>query len=478
MAWAASPQRAVPGTPAMSGLRRQTMREIVFTSAGGSAVRVRFTNAFGGRPLEIGDASIAIAGAGANLRSEPVPLTFAGKRSVAIAPGAETLSDPAALDVAPLQALAVSVFVAGDGGRATEHADAQQVNYVAAGDHVDDLSTAPFATRSRAWEFLDGVEVPAQRQELGTVIPMGDSITDGVGSLPGKDARWPNDLARRLDAFDGGRLSVIDEGIGGNRLLNSSPGYGEAGLLRFPRDVLMQPDAREVIVLEGLNDIGFSRSTSPLSAPHAPVSAARIIDGYRNLIARAHAAGLGVFGATLTPFSGARYWTPAGEAEREAINRWIVGSGAFDGVLDLASAIGAPGDPQELNPAYDSGDHLHPNDAGYQAMADAVDLAQLVSRADASATVATRAAATIAVWTVSHRIRQQEHPDRAWRARLGRIGERALTAVRRLPGLVKQDAARFWVVRREQTGHDCSTPDRAPAERDRAVSPPQSDRWK
>ena len=204
MAWAASPQRAVPGTPAMSGLRRQTMREIVFTSAGGSAVRVRFTNAFGGRPLEIGDASIAIAGAGANLRSEPVPLTFAGKRSVAIAPGAETLSDPAALDVAPLQALAVSVFVAGDGGRATEHADAQQVNYVAAGDHVDDLSTAPFATRSRAWEFLDGVEVPAQRQELGTVIPMGDSITDGVGSLPGKDARWPNDLARRLERSTAG----------------------------------------------------------------------------------------------------------------------------------------------------------------------------------------------------------------------------------------------------------------------------------
>jgi lysophospholipase L1-like esterase len=376
--WSASPQAATRGNLSELGFTDQTIRNVVFTSAGGTMVRVLVTNAFGTRPLSVGHAAVGVRGQGAGVvagRNEP--LLFRGRRSVVIAPGAAVLSDPAPLRVLPLQALVVSLFLPRFTGPATQHADAEQVNYVADGDHVLDPRGAAYGTRTFSWYFVASVDVLAPARDLGAVAAIGDSITDGVGSPANANARWPNDLARRLHLRAGTTLSVVDEGIGGNRVLNSSPCCGASAIARFKRDVVRRAGVREVILLEGVNDIGFSRHTGAASDPHAEASAAQIIAGYRELIAQAHAARLRIFGGTITPFRGARYWTLDGEAEREALNHWILTSGAFDRVIDFARVIEDPGVPTMLAPAYDSGDHLHPNRAGYQAMANAVSLKML-----------------------------------------------------------------------------------------------------
>lgn len=369
---------AVPGSLAATGFDNQTVRNIVFTSVGGSLARVRFTNSFGSQPLAIGAASIGLAGAGGAVAGRAVPLTFAGLSSVLIPPGAEALSDPIHFAIQPLQELAVSVYLTQSTGPATNHSDAQQVNYVATGDHSLDPSAAAYTTQTQSWYFVDSVDVVAQRRDLGTVVALGDSITDGFHSTVNANARWPNDLARRLDALHGITMSVADEGISGNRVLNDSQCCGVNALARFNRDVVDRAGVRDVILLEGINDIGFSQLTSPITAPNTNVSADQIIAGYEQLIAQAHAAGLKIFGGTLTPFEGAAYWTPAGEAKREAVNHWIITSGAFDGVINFAKAVADPANPLMINPIYDSGDHLHPNDAGYQAMANAINLAMLL----------------------------------------------------------------------------------------------------
>jgi lysophospholipase L1-like esterase len=209
------------------------------------------------------------------------------------------------------------------------------------------------------------------------VVAFGDSITDGVNSSVGGNDRWPDALARRLGALAGPTLSVADEGIGGNRLLTATRCCGASGQARFARDALDQPGVRDVIVLEGINDIGSS--TGPLHSD-AGLTAAQVIAGYRDLIAQAHPRGVRVFGATLLPYQGAGYYSPAGEAIREVVNAWIRTSDAFAGVIDFDAAMRDPADPLRLNPAYDSGDHLHPNDAGYQAMADAINLDMLLPR--------------------------------------------------------------------------------------------------
>jgi len=342
-------------------------------------VRVRLTNTFGSQPLEVGRAAIGVQGAGAGVAAGTnLALSFAGRPSVLIPPGAQALSDPVRLTVMAEQHLAVSVFVPDFTGPATQHADAQQLNYVAQGDQALDPTAAAFAVRTPSWYFLDSVDVLSPPADLGVVAALGDSITDGVGSPVDANARWPNDLARRLDARGRERLSVIDEGIGGNRVLNDALCCGINAVARFESDVVDQSDAREVILLEGINDIGFSQHRGALTAPHTNVSAAQIIAGYAQIIDQAHAAGLKIIGGTLTPFKGARYWTPAGEAKREALNQWIRHSGAFDGVVDFAHAVADPNHPEILNPAYDSGDHLHPNGAGYRAMANAISLAMLL----------------------------------------------------------------------------------------------------
>jgi lysophospholipase L1-like esterase len=277
-----------------------------------------------------------------------------------------------------MHSLSISAFLPGRTGPPTEHGAAQQTNYVGFGDLTAASSGLAFTDRTRTWYLVDDVDVRAPVRQRGTIVAIGDSITDGVGSSLGANAGWPSDLARRLQARRGNTLNVVDEGIGGNRVLNNSLCCGVNAVARFAPDVLARPGVKAVILLEGINDIGFGESRGRLTAPHKNVSAAQIIAGYAQMITQAHWAGLPIFGATLTPFRGARYWSPRGEAKRETINNWIVTSGAFDGVIDFAKAVANPRRPQVLARRYDSGDHLHPNDAGYRAMAAAVNVGPLL----------------------------------------------------------------------------------------------------
>jgi lysophospholipase L1-like esterase len=377
--WGAASQAPEPGTGAARGFSDRTIRNVVFTSVGGTSVRVRFTNAFGTRPLRIGRAAIALTSAGAAIvPGTDRPLTFDGRPSAIVPPGAAFLSDPVAMTVPPLHDLSVSLFVPDPTGPATFHAVANQENYISAGDHAFGDAPAAFAAETGAWYFIDSVDVGGGPSSAGTIVALGDSITDGVGSRAGANARWPNDLSRRLLARHGPALGVVDEGIGGNRVLSSTNCCGPSAIDRFRSDVVALPGTTAVILLEGVNDIGQTRSTGSVRAPHTDLSAAQIIAGDQQIIAQAHSAGVKIYGATITPFKGCQRWSPAGEVKREEINRWIETSGAFDGVIDFAAVLAAPGDPQMLNPAYDSGDHIHPNDAGYKAMAGAIDLNMLL----------------------------------------------------------------------------------------------------
>ena len=376
--WGAAPQLASPRNAYANGFADQTVRNIVVSQIGGTMLRVRLTNAFGTKPLVIGRAAVASDPTGTSNTSDNHQLTFSGRPSVTIPPGGVALSDPVALSIGRFQPLAISLFLPGQTGPPTLHGQGLQVNYVAQGDHALDSNGSAFGAKTQSWYFLEGIDVLSPEPNAGVIVALGDSITDGVGSTTGANARWPNDLARRLATVKGPTMSVIDEGIGGNRILNASPCCGTSAERRFHMDVSSVPNARDVILLEGINDIGFSQSRGALNAPHTDVSAEQIIAGDEEIIRQAHAAGLRIFGATLTPFQGARYWTPAGEAKREAVNQWILTSGAFDGTIDFAAALADPSDPLRLNPAYDSGDHLHPNDAGYRAMANSIDLAALL----------------------------------------------------------------------------------------------------
>jgi lysophospholipase L1-like esterase len=378
--WAAAPMAAAPASMAApddfsaAGFANQTIRDVVWTSVGGQAARIGLSNRFGTQPVTFGQVDVGVSAGGAYLPPGTNHLvTFAGSRSVTIPPGGSAVSDPVKMTVAAETDLAVSLYAQGATGPATYHSDAQQIDYVsspmAPGDYADSGSAGAFTITSQHWYFLDDVDVQVGPQVGGTIVTFGDSITDGYHSGVNANARWPNDLARRLLANPSGQAdAVVGEGISGNQVLRNSVLFGVSAEARFLRDAIGRSGARYVILLEGINDIGFNST---------PV--AQIIAGYLNLIAAAHAAGLKIFGATLTPFQGSGYYTAAREAEREAINQWIRTSGAFDGVIDFDQAVRDPADPLRLLPAYDSGDHLHPNDAGYQAMADSINLAPFLS---------------------------------------------------------------------------------------------------
>jgi lysophospholipase L1-like esterase len=275
-------------------------------------------------------------------------------------------SDPVDLTFAPFADLAIDAYLRDDtaGMPLTLHTGALQTNYVSElGDHTG-KTNFPVAQTVVSWYFLSRVEVMAPAS-VGAVITFGDSITDGTASTPNANHRWPDDLAKRLASGSGAGMAVLDLGIAGNRLL--SDGMGVSALTRFDRDVAAETGATDVIVLEGINDIGFAGDNpSP--------SASAIIAAHQQLIARAHALGFKIFGGTLTPFEGAAYATAAGEAKRTDVNKWIRTSGAYDGVVDFEAAVRDPKQPSKQIPSFDPGDHLHFTDSGYQAMADAVDL--------------------------------------------------------------------------------------------------------
>jgi len=374
--WSASPQNPSRGTLGMAGFRDQTVRDIIFPSVGGDMIRLELTNAFGRSPLQVGRVTVAVANLGAGVVPGTIhPVSFGGRVSVRIPAGEQVLSDPVGMQVSAMQELAVSIYVPGRTGVATLHSDALQLNWVStAGDHAGEAGSGAFTKPALSWYYLSGLVVRSSRA-AGTVVAFGDSITDGVNSSVGGNGRWPNDLARRLGAVAGPGLSVADAGIGGNRLLTEARCCGASAQARFARDALDQPGVRDVIVLEGINDIGLSLGPRHLDRGLTP---ARIIAGYRDLIAQAHARGVRIFGATLLPYQGAGYYSPAGETIREAVNAWIRTSGAFDGVVDFDAVMRDPANPLRLNPAYDSGDNLHPDDAGYEAMADAISLDMLL----------------------------------------------------------------------------------------------------
>jgi lysophospholipase L1-like esterase len=369
--WAASPMAATDSAQAEQGFSDQTIREIIYVSAGGEALRVRLSNLFGTRPLVIGGASVGVVlYGGALVPGSSRRLTFGGRLAVTVPAGAAVTSDPLSGQVAPLSELAISIYLPDPTGPATNHADAEQTTFVAPGDQVADAKGASFSGREASWYFATEVDVRTATAD-GTIVAFGDSITDGVGSEPGSDDRWPNFLARRLEAALGDRApGVVDEGIGGNRVLRGSGCFGPSALARFERDALSEPGVRAVIVLEGINDIGFAQGrVNACTVPAGrPMTAAAIEAGYLRLIAMAHARGVKVYLGTLTP-------APGREPLRSEVNRWIMTSHAADGVVNFAAATSEPGDPRYYNPDYNSGDNLHPNDLGYATMANAIPLA-------------------------------------------------------------------------------------------------------
>ncbi|SCF35649.1 SGNH/GDSL hydrolase family protein [Micromonospora mirobrigensis] len=383
-AWAASPHHPFPGFGApnwsVTGFADQSLRQVVRVGVGGSRVRIRLSNRFGDRPLRVAGATVGHATRGPAVRRGSLrPLTFGGSTSAVVPAGAELASDPAPLPTRALDPLAVTLFFAGATGPATGHENATATTYRAAGDQRFADRTDVFTDTSRSWYFLTGVDTAGRPgREHRVVVAFGDSITDGYGTTVDADNRYPDQLAELLRT--GPRpASVVNAGINGNKLLADSTCFGEAGVSRFGRDALGQPGVDSVIILAGINDIGgggfpdFGCGASPV------VTAAQVIDGHRRLIRAAHARGVRVVGATTLPVKGAfGYDTPANEAVRDAVNAWIRHGGEYDAVADLDRALADPADRNALRPAYDSGDHLHPNDAGAAAIAAVV--APLISR--------------------------------------------------------------------------------------------------
>jgi len=365
--WSASPlcfrAATLLGLPATTRFDDQSIRMIVHTSIGGDAVRVRLTNQCGTDPLEIGAATIGMSASGASLRPNTVrPLTFAAQSSVSVPPGSTVASDPVVYTLPPLSDLTITLYLPDATLPTTSHPQAATGYLSGSGDFTASVDGSPFQTPIRQWFFLASVDVLALN-DASAIVAFGDSIIDGAGSTYDANARWPDFLARRLVAADK-PFGVLNQGINGNKVLNSL--LGNSALVRFDRDVLGQTGAKYVILLEGLNDIGLG---------NPDVTADQVIAGYRELIDRAHAGGLKIFGGTLTPAEGAPYpfYHSYDESKRQAINQFIREGGAFDGVLDFAAAVSDPADPSHWRTGL-SADSLHPSDAGAEVIADAIDL--------------------------------------------------------------------------------------------------------
>ncbi len=373
--WGASPVMTMnPDGKALPG--DTTVRDIVHISMGGSTARIVLSNEFGLDPLTIGAAQIALStGDGSIDTASAVAVNFGGRLSVTIPPGALVVSDPITIKLAPFADVAVSLYVPEQPIRQfSAHGSANQTNYTAPGN----VATAQKLENPRSitsWPILKNIDIQAG-PDAAAIVTFGDSITDGSASTRSANARWPDVLARRLQANKKtASLGVINQGIGGNRVLHDVS--GPSALARFDRDVISQAGVKYLIILESINDIGHA--ADPVK-PYDVVTAEDLIFGFSQLAERAHTHGIKVYGATLTPYGGAKYASPAGEAMREAVNTWIRTTKLLDGFIDFDKATQDPTNPTVYLPANDSGDHLHPKDAGYKAMGESIDLKLFESR--------------------------------------------------------------------------------------------------
>jgi lysophospholipase L1-like esterase len=377
----APPPAAAPAP--LQGLRNQTLRMIARTSIGGRRVRVKLANAFNGPRVEIGAAHIALRDKdSAIVTTSDRALTFGGASAVKIAPGAVVVSDPVDLALPPLTDVAVSLYFPGETGPPTTHARGLRTTYISTeGNHTASAAIAVASTQL-SYYWLAAIEVDAA-PDARLIVAFGDSITDGSQSTPDTNNPWPAILATRLAAGKAtANIAVANQGIGGNRVLSDGTLFqGVSALARLDRDVLSQPGATWLIVLEGINDIG--NATAGL-ANVPPLTANDLIQAHRQIIDRAHTHGIKVIGATLTPFEGASYFREEGETIRQALNQWIRTSGAYDAVIDFEAVVRDPANPRRIKADFDPGDHLHPNDAGYRAMAEAIDLRIFGLKAQAS----------------------------------------------------------------------------------------------
>ncbi|CAG4926457.1 SGNH/GDSL hydrolase family protein [Paraburkholderia gardini] len=378
-AWATAlqpiPQRAdLPALYRAPDTGGRTVRQIIYPTLTGNAVRLHISNEYGTAPLVIEDLRIARSAGGAAAQSTgEMRVTFGGKTTVSIPPGGAAESDPATIGIAGGTPYVVSSFMGPEQRLVAWHRVSNQVSYVSVpGNHAGDATGNAFRQRFTQFVWLTGLSVDAPAS--GAIAAIGDSITDGMRSSLNENRRWPDALARRFARAGDHSTAVVNLGISGNRLLSDSPCYGDALVKRFGRDVIERPGVKTVILLIGINDINFAamppRTGLDCDFPHTPVTAADLTGGYQRVIAAAHRRGIRIFGATLTPAS----LPPQREAIRLAVNQWIRTSHAFDGVVDFDAALRDPAQPDRLRKDYDSGDHIHPSNAGYTVMADAVPL--------------------------------------------------------------------------------------------------------
>ena len=375
--WATSQQIPEPNNALPTAdLTDATLRETVHVSTGGSMVRIHISNAFGTHPLHLTSVHIARPISSASSAIDPsidTPLLFNGAPDIIIPPAAEYLSDPIAYSLAPLSDLTVSMHVEAEPGQQTGHPGSRQTSFYTHGD-LTSAANLPSSQKVEHWYFLSGIDVQSAPGAF-SIVTLGDSITDGAATTLNGNDRWPDVLAQRLQANPSTRnVGVLNQGIGGNHLLTD--GLGPNALARFDRDVLAQPGVRYLILLEAINDLGaLSRTDNATQAMHDQL-VHRLIGAYQQIVARAHAHGIKVYGATVTPDTGSGYYHPdaASDSDRQQLNTWIRQSGHFDAVIDFDKLTADPANPKQLLPAYDSGDHLHPGPAGYKAMGQSIPL--------------------------------------------------------------------------------------------------------
>jgi lysophospholipase L1-like esterase len=375
-----------PGAPPLLVVENQTVRMVVRPTLGGDRLRVRLSNEYGTSALKIGAAHIALVRQGAVIvPNSDRALTFGGQASVSIPAGAPMLSDPIDLKTTDLAELAITLYLPEKATGSTTHFLGQHETYVSAPGNFSATEEWKPSSVTKSWYWLEGVDIWSDA-ETTALVAFGDSITDGYGSTMGSYGGWPSQLAKRLgSAGPGTRIAVINKGISGNRVLHD--GAGVSALARLDRDLLAEPGVAGMIVLESINDIGWpyikvaapkgSDSSDYFLFADQKVSAQELRVGLLQLIERAHERGIKVYGATLTPFEGVNTYTAEGEAIRQDLNRWMRTGGAFDAVVDFDAAVRDPEHPTQLRADYDCGDHIHPSDAGYKAMAAAIDLALL-----------------------------------------------------------------------------------------------------